>query len=111
MASVVELLADADTRLLTLTGPGGTGKTRLALQAASRGGRPFIDGITWVALAPLRDPMLVAPCDRAARSRCTERPGEPLVARSRRRSSASERSSLLDNAEHLLPDLARDVAS
>ena len=51
----------ATTRLLTLTGPGGTGKTRLSLQLAARSSDDFPDGIFFVALEPIRDPMLVAP--------------------------------------------------
>src|SRR6266511_2565337 len=50
-----------DVRLLTLTGSGGTGKTRLALQAAAAAAEAFPDGIAWVALAPLRDPALIPP--------------------------------------------------
>jgi predicted ATPase/class 3 adenylate cyclase len=51
----------AATRLLTLTGPGGTGKTRLSLQLAARASDDFPDGIFFVPLEPIRDPMLVAP--------------------------------------------------
>ena len=57
LASVCELLEHA--RLLTLTGPGGTGKTRLGLQAAAEAAEHYPDGIFWVPLAPLRDPELV----------------------------------------------------
>ena len=51
----------ATTRLLTLTGPGGTGKTRLSLQLAARASDDFPDGVFFVPLEPIRDPMLVAP--------------------------------------------------
>jgi predicted ATPase/class 3 adenylate cyclase len=47
------------TRLLTLTGPGGTGKTRLSLQIAAESASRFPDGAFWVALAPISDPDLV----------------------------------------------------
>jgi predicted ATPase len=57
LAEVVALLEGA--RLLTLTGPGGTGKTRLALQASGLAAEAYPDGVWWVPLAPLRDPELV----------------------------------------------------
>jgi len=47
------------TRLLTLTGPGGTGKTRLSLQLAAEAAGDFSDGAFWVPLAPISDPELV----------------------------------------------------
>jgi predicted ATPase len=59
LAEVVELMTSGDLRLLTLTGPGGTGKTRLALQAAAEASESFPDGVYWVPLASLRDPALV----------------------------------------------------
>ena len=47
-------------RLLTLTGPGGTGKTRFALQLAAELAGEFPDGVRWVPLATIRDSALVA---------------------------------------------------
>jgi predicted ATPase/class 3 adenylate cyclase len=60
VADIEALLRGAGLRLLTLTGTGGTGKTRLALQSAAELIDEFEDGVFFVALAPISDPGLVA---------------------------------------------------
>jgi class 3 adenylate cyclase len=59
VAEVIQRLLASETRLLTLTGPGGTGKTRLALQAAVELLEEFKEGTFFVSLAALTDPELV----------------------------------------------------
>jgi predicted ATPase len=66
LAEVLGLMSEQHIRLLTLSGPGGTGKTRLALQAAAEAAGRFRDGVYWVPLASLRDPEMVL--DTAAQS-------------------------------------------
>ncbi len=60
-ASLHQLLSRADARLITLTGPGGIGKTRLALQVASRISDQFPGGVCFVSLSGVGDPGLIVP--------------------------------------------------
>ena len=61
LAEVTALLRTADTRLLTLTGAGGSGKTRLALRIAEARTRDYRDGVWFVAFEDISDPDLIAP--------------------------------------------------
>jgi len=108
LADVIELVVREDVGLVTLTGPGGTGKTRLALQAGAEAADAFPDGVMWVALAPLRDPTLVAPTVVHALE-LREQPGRDAVETLAAELKGSRSLLLLDNAEHLLPALAGEL--
>ncbi len=78
VASVVALLRREGVHLVTLTGPGGTGKTRLGLQAAAELSDRFADGVFLVNLAPLSDPELVIPAAAQALE-IKEVGGQPIL--------------------------------
>ena len=89
------------TRLLTLTGPGGVGKTRLALAVANEVGEEFADGVAWVDLASLRDPTLVAAAVAHALE-VRESGQRPLVEVLIAAAVKWQLLLVLDNCEHLL---------
>jgi predicted ATPase/class 3 adenylate cyclase len=93
-------------RLVTLTGPGGTGKTRLALQAAADALERYPDGVWLAELAALADPGLV-PQAVAAAVGVREEPGRPLPATLADALRPKRLLLLLDNCEHVLDAGAR----
>jgi predicted ATPase/DNA-binding XRE family transcriptional regulator len=106
--TIVRALATGEARLLTLTGPAGVGKTRLALDAAARlaeGADRFRDGVTLVDLAPIRDPDLALGAIARALGQLDvgSRPALERLAESLR-----DRRQLLvlDNFEQVLPTAA-----
>jgi predicted ATPase len=108
LQDVVALLNHNGSRLVSLTGPGGTGKTRLMLQAAASVAEQFPEGVWWVALAPLRDASLL-PTTVAQTLDVDERP-ERTVSESIVAALIGKRVLLvIDNCEHLLDAVAEFV--
>lgn len=105
LAALARLLSDPHCRLLTLVGPGGIGKSRLAIAAAAISREQFRDGVCWVPLAPLSSPEFIVSAMSAALSLSFSASGDPrtqLVTYLRCRHLLL----IIDNAEHLLADIS-----
>jgi predicted ATPase/class 3 adenylate cyclase/DNA-binding CsgD family transcriptional regulator len=99
LAQVRELLAD--NRLVTLTGAGGVGKTRLAVQVAAQLAGEFGDGVWYVDLAPITDPDVV-PIAVARALELPDQPGRSTMDTITRFVGDRQMLVVLDNCEHLL---------
>ena len=88
-------------RLVTVTGPGGSGKTRLAGEVARRVAGRFADGAWLVELAPVQDPAQV-PAVVAAALGVREQPGAPIAEALARVLARQQLLLVLDNCEHVI---------
>jgi len=113
LAALGRLVHDADARLLTLTGAGGSGKSRLALELARAAAGSFANAAVLIDLAPLRDPALVLPTLLQGLG-VAERPGETPAETLASWLRPHELLLVLDSFEHLLragPELVRLLAA
>ena len=94
-------------RLVTLTGPGGVGKTRLAVEVATRSAAEFVDGVWVIELGPVGDPTAVAEAV-AATLGITQQPGMNLADSVATALEGRSRLFVFDNCEHVL-DAAADL--
>jgi predicted ATPase/DNA-binding SARP family transcriptional activator len=102
LVETTRLLSDPQVRLVTLTGPPGTGKTRLTLELAARAAEHFPDGVFFVALASLAAPDLVG-SEVAQALDVREHAARPVEEALERRLRDRQTLLVLDNFEHLLP--------
>src|SRR4029453_9595725 len=109
IAAVTRLLREPEVRLVTLAGPGGTGKTRLALQGGADLLSDFTRGGFFVALASIRDPALVIAAIAQALA-VREVPGEQLPETLAAYLEQKQMLLVLDNFEQVI-DAAVDVAA
>jgi predicted ATPase/DNA-binding SARP family transcriptional activator len=100
LAELAALLRRADVRLITLSGPGGSGKTRLAIEAARAAEGAFADGAAFVALAPLRSAALVIPAIMQVLG-LPDQGDRPPLARLQHALRDREMLLVLDNFEHV----------
>ena len=105
VSAICARLGAERTRLVTLSGPGGVGKSRLALAAAAELADGFADGVGWVDLAPLADPVLL-PSTVARALGVRESVDQPLHERLQTALRPRELLLLLDNCEHLVTAVA-----